>query len=43
VGVFYISKINNGGLIATLGHYQQYRNIIQVNYKHQNVKITLKY
>ena len=26
-GVFYISKINNGGLIATLGHYKQYRNI----------------
>jgi hypothetical protein len=25
-GVFYISKINNGGLIATLGH-KQYRNI----------------
>jgi uncharacterized protein YktA (UPF0223 family) len=26
-GGFYISKINNGGLIATLGHYKQYRNI----------------
>jgi hypothetical protein len=25
--VFYISKVNNGGLIATLGHYKQYRNI----------------
>ena len=27
--MFYISKINNGGLIATLGlgHYKQYRNI----------------
>jgi hypothetical protein len=27
MGVFYISKINNGGLIATLEHYKQYRNI----------------
>jgi hypothetical protein len=25
--ISFFSKVNNGGLIATLGHYKQYRNI----------------